>query len=92
MFKWDDLRYWEISINLNSLASIYFHISEKTVIFLPCVLYGEVDEMYTKMVGLPVYSFFMARIRYRAGRITKNNRDVEASEPAFCIHPGSGSH
>lgn len=55
MFKWADLRYWEISINLNLLASIYFHISEKTVIFLPRVLSSEVDEMHAKMVGLPVY-------------------------------------
>lgn len=60
MFKWDDLRYWEISINLNLLASIYFHISEKTVIFLPCILSSEVDAMYAKMVGLPVYSFCRA--------------------------------
>lgn len=80
MFKWDDLRYWEISINLNLLASIYFHILEKTVIFLPCFLSGEVDEMYTKMVGLPVYSF------YGAGR------DMEASELACSIHLGSVSH
>lgn len=68
MFKRDDLRYWEISMNLNVLASIYFHISEKTVIFLPCFLYGEVDEVYTKMVGLPVYRFFMERRLHRAGR------------------------
>lgn len=58
MFKWDVLRYGEIIINLNLLASIYFHILEKPVIFLPCFSSGEGDEMYTEMVGLPVYSFF----------------------------------
>lgn len=68
MFKWDVLRYGEIIINLNLLASIYFHILEKPVIFLPCLPSGEEDEMYTKMVGLPVYSFYMVRRRCRTRR------------------------
>lgn len=35
MFKWEVWRYWEISINLNSFVSIYFHILQKSVIFFP---------------------------------------------------------
>lgn len=46
MFKWDVLRYGKIIINLNLLASIYFHILEKPVIFLPCLPSDEEDEMY----------------------------------------------
>lgn len=39
MFLWDVGRYGEIIINLNSFASIYFHISQKTIIFPPKFLF-----------------------------------------------------
>lgn len=98
MFKWVVLRYWEIIINSNSFARIYFHILQKIVIFLPSSLHCEEEEFFTKMVLALLEAAFMSwgcRAVWSWPWPCKQYREIEDTAPALHIgrrdHEGSGN-